>query len=199
MMRSRGLSLVCAFLLASGLPAQVPAPAQVEAPRLKVGATTLLGIPMIGVERPLRRARRSFQWDVMISPWRSIDGYPFEFVIGTGEWRFYRRETRDGWYSALHVGAAAFRLRRPDYADTTLYQEGASLLAGGSVGRVWRLRSGWTVDAYFGGGTVQSLYKGYDRITGNRYDGARRWNVGGEWLPYRAGLALGLPLGLPRR
>lgn len=170
-----------------------PSPAPSDDRRLKVGASTLLGIPMLGVERPLGRPRRSFQWDVMLSPWRSVDDYPFQFLVGTAEWRYYRRDSRDGWYTALHIGAGAFRLRRPDYADTTLYQEGAALLGGASVGRVWRLRAGWSIDAYLGGGTVQSLYKGYDRLTGSRYDGARLWNVSGEWLPHRVGLMIGVP------
>lgn len=160
---------------------------------LKVGASSLLGIPMLGVERPLLRAGRSFQWDVMLSPWRSVDGYPLEFLVGIAEWRFHRRPTQDGLYWAVHLGAAAFRLRRPDYRDTTLYQEGAGVLAGASVGHVWRSRSGRTVEAYIGVGTVQSLYKGYDRATGRRYDGATLWNVSGEWLPYRTGVSVGFP------
>jgi hypothetical protein len=160
---------------------------------LKIGASSLLGIPMLGVERPLNDPKRSVQWDVMLSPWRSVQGYPLEFLVGIAEWRFHRRETRDGLYVAVHLGAAAFRLRRPDYRDTTLYQEGAGVLAGASMGRVWRSRSGRTVEVYLGVGTVQSLYKGYDRATGRRYDGARLWNVSGEWLPYRTGLSVGLP------
>ena len=40
---------------------------------------------------------------------------------------------------------------------------------------------------------MQSLYKGYDRITGRRYDGAELWNVSGELYPFRTGLMVGLP------
>jgi Protein of unknown function (DUF3575) len=174
-------------------PPTAETPAALTPDLLKVGASSLLGIPMLGMERPLRTAKRSFQWDVVLSPWRSVEGYPLEFLVGIAEWRFHRKETRDGLYAAMHVGAAAFRLRRPDYRDTTLYQEGAGVLAGASVGRVWRSRSGRTVEVYLGVGTVQSLYKGYDRATGRRYDGARLWNVSGEWLPYRTGLSVGLP------
>ncbi|MFN0099418.1 MAG: DUF3575 domain-containing protein [Gemmatimonadaceae bacterium] len=161
--------------------------------RIKIGATTLVGIAHVGVERALRRDGRTFQWDAIVSPWQSVEDYPFTFAVGTAEWRFYRDARSVGWYAALNAGAAVFRLQRPDYRDTTLYQEGASLLVGGSVGRVWQLRSGWTIDAYVGGGSVQSLYKGYDRATGRRYDGAKLWNVSGELLPYRVGLLAGLP------
>ena len=31
--------------------------------RIKLGASTVLGIPSVGVERPLARAGRTFQWD----------------------------------------------------------------------------------------------------------------------------------------
>lgn len=215
MLRSRFSASVCVapaafaclallhLVPAHSLPAQVPGPsgrpadvASLDGPRWTVGASTLLGIPMLGRERPLLAARRAFQWDVMVSPWRSVDGYPLEFVVGTAEWRWYRRASRTGPYGAMHVGAAAFRLRRPDYRDTTLYQEGAGLLGGVSVGYLVATRRGWRLDAYLGGGTIQSLYKGYDRRTQRRYDGAKLWNVSGEWWPYRIGVQVAPP---PRR
>lgn len=161
--------------------------------RIKIGASTLIGIPSIGVERPLARAGRTFQWDLMVSPWVSVGGYPLEFAIGTAEWRAYRDGRTDGWYAALHTGVAAFRLQRWDYRDTTIYHEGASFLGGGTFGRVWRTRRGWLIDAYVGGGTTQSLYKSYDRLTGSRADLARLWNISAEFLPYRTGLSIGLP------
>lgn len=158
---------------------------------VKGGVSTLLGIPHVGRERPLRAPGRSFQWDVMLSPWRSVEGYPFQFLVGAAEWRWYRRPDRSGWYAAVHAGAVAFRLRRPDYRDTTLYQEGAGVLGGATVGYQLRRPGGWALDLYAGGGTVQSLYKGYDRLTGSRYDGAKLWNVSGEFYPYRVGAMLG--------
>lgn len=161
--------------------------------RVKIGASTLIGIPSIGVERPLARAGRTFQWDLLVSPWVSVGGFPLEFVVGTAEWRAYRDGRTDGWYAALHAGVAAFRLQRWDYRDTTIYHEGASFIGGGTFGRVWRTRRGWIVDAYIGGGTVQSLYKSYDRLTGSRADAAKLWNISGELLPYRTGLSIGLP------
>lgn len=200
-MRSPPLPLLLAWILAvtvapcltRGVAAQGASADPVQEARLKIGASTLVGIPMVGIERPLRYPRRTFQWDVMLSPWRSVDDYPLEFLVGVAEWRFYRAPSREGWYGALHLGATVFRLQRLDYRDTTLYQEGAGLLGGASVGRVWRLRSGSTIDAYIGAGSVQSIYKGYDRLTDARYDGARLWNVSGEWLPYRTGVSLGIP------
>lgn len=161
--------------------------------RIKIGASTLVGIPSIGFERPLARAGRTFQWDLMVSPWVSVGGYPFEFAVGTAEWRAYRGGRTEGWYAGLHAGVAAFRLQRWDYRDTTIYHEGASFIGGGTVGRVWRTRRGWLIDAYMGGGTTQSLYKSYDRLTGSRADAAKLWNISSEFLPYRTGLSIGLP------
>ncbi len=161
--------------------------------RIKIGASTLLGIPSIGVERPLARTGRTFQWDMLVSPWASVEGFPLYFVVGTAEWRAYRGRAADGWYAAVHAGLGAFQIQRWDYRDSTIYHEGANFMVGGSVGHAWRTRRGWVVDAYLGGGTVQSLYKSYDRLTGSRVDGAKLWNISGEILPYRTGLSIGLP------
>lgn len=204
MLTQRVAPLVILVLLAlapigaqSGAPV---APAGDDGPwsRLKVGATTLVAVPHVGVERSLRRSRRSFQWDLLVSPWLSADGGPFTFAVATAEWRFYRSDRETGWFTAVNVGGAVFRLRRPDYRDTTLYQEGMSGMVGGSVGYVWQRRSGRTVELYVGAGSIQSLYKGYDALTDSRVDGARLWNVSGEFLPYRTGVQLGLPRRRPR-
>ena len=103
-MRARTIRTLLAGLIgvsglgASSLRAQgaEAPPAAGSAALLKVGASSLLGIPMLGVERPLHDAKRSFQWDVMLSPWRSVEGYPLEFIVGVAEWRFHRNDARDG-------------------------------------------------------------------------------------------------------
>ena len=41
---------------------------------------------------------------------------------------------------------------------------------------------------------MQSFYKGYDATTGERYDGAKKFNKSGEWLPYRGGISVILQL-----
>ena len=66
---------------------------------------------------------------------------------------------------------------------------GLGHMIGGEVKR------GVLIDASIGGGSVQSLYKSYDRLTGNRVDGAKLWNISGELLPYRTRLTVGVPLG----
>ena len=61
------------------------------------------------------------------------------------------------------------------------------------------LRSRWNLDLYLGLGTMQSFYKGYDKISGDRYDTegdsmGRETNRSGEWLPYKGGLMLSYKL-----
>ena len=118
-----------------------------------------------------------------------------QFLIGVAEWRYYARPDREGLYTGLHVGGALFRLQKWNYRDTARYQEGGSFLGGGVVGGRWTIAHDVLVDVWLGGGTVQSLYKGYDLLTRRRYDGAKLWNISGELLPYRTGIAVGIPFG----
>lgn len=178
-----------------GVTAGAPEPRE---RRIKVGASTLIGVAMVGMERALQRPGRTFQWDILVSPWRSVDGYPFTFVVGTAERRAYARADATGGYAALHGGVGIFQLQRWDKRPSTIYHEGGNFMLGGSVGWVRRTRGGWVLDAYVGGGTVQSLYKAYDRVTGSRVDGAKLWNISGELLPYRTGLMVAIPLGPAR-
>lgn len=155
---------------------------------LKVnGATAVLGVANFGVERA-SGARRSFQWDVTISGWRSVRGGPQQFIILVPEWRWYRRSTSEGPYVGLNTGVTAFRIQRWSYIGTEYYQEGAGVLFGGTIGYKRVLNRKWTMDLFVGGGTIQSKYKGYRLDTGERYDGERGWNESGEWLPYRGGV-----------
>jgi len=46
---------------------------------------------------------------------------------------------------------------------------------------------------------MQSFYKGYDKISGDRYDAGsdsmnREFNRSGEWLPYKGGLMVSYKL-----
>jgi hypothetical protein len=67
-------------------------------------------------------------------------------------------------------------------------------MAGVSIGYVYFVSKKVALEAFLGGGTVQSIYKGYDINTGERYDGAEKFNKSGEWLPYRGGLNVILKL-----
>ena len=153
--------------------------------------STLIAMPGVAWERPLRHERLTFQLDATASFWHSVDGAPLQFLMIIPEWRLHRRSSRLGPYLGAHLGLAGFRLQKWNYRGTTLYQEGFSFLGGVSVGYKWELSPHWMLDAFVGGGNQQALYKGYDWTTGVRYDSASAWNQSAEWLPYRIGVQLG--------
>lgn len=156
---------------------------------VKVSPFTPVGLLGVGVER-VTGARRSVQTDLTGSLWRSMGATPTQFVLLTHEWRRYRRAPGEGPYLALGVGVHGFRVRKWDHRGTDRFQEGFGAHGGGSVGYQRPIGARWTLDAYVGGGTMQSLYKGYEASTGRRYDGARGWNRSGELAPYRVGVML---------
>lgn len=184
-MRCRSLTKVALLWCALVAPGRTVA-AQTS---LKISPLTPLGFLGIGVERVVA-PRRSVQTDLTGSLWRSVGSTPLQFVLLTHEWRFHRRAAGAGPYVALDLGLHAFRVRKWDHRGTDRFQEGAGAHGGGSVGYERPLGGRWTLDAYVGGGTMQSLYKGYEQSTGDRYDGARGWNRSGELAPYRMGLML---------
>jgi hypothetical protein len=50
------------------------------------------------------------------------------------------------------------------------------------------------LDCFVGGGNHQGFYKGYNIITGERYEKATNYNKSGEWLPYRGGVMVSYSL-----
>jgi len=158
--------------------------------RIKVNAvTTLVGVPGVGVERPLNE-RWSFQFDATLSPWRSVDGLPMQLLILIPEWRYHFGTQDRGWYAGGHAGASWFRLQKWDHRGSDRYQEGFGVLFGGTLGYQRPIDERWGVEAFLGGGNSQALYKGYFRLTGERYDTANGWNQSGEWIAYRGGVML---------
>lgn len=151
--------------------------------------TTVVGVPQVAYERPWGE-RRSLQFDLAVSPWRSVDSAPAEFAIFLVEGRHHFRESEDGPYAGIHTGLAVFRFQRWDFRGTDRYQEGFGVMLGATVGLQLSVGERWGLDAFLGGGTIQSKYKGYSYVTGLRYDGEAGWNESGEWLIYRGGLML---------
>jgi len=159
-------------------------------PALKVNTlTTLVLVPQLGLEWT-RGARTSAQVDLMVSPWRSVDGAPMQFVMVVPEWRWHLRQVGSGPYIGVHLGATAFRLQKWEYRHRDYYQTGFGLLAGVTLGVQRQMGRHWLADAFIGGGTVQSKYKGYYISTGERYDDEPGYNESGEWLPYRGGVMI---------
>ena len=53
-------------------------------------------------------------------------------------------------------------------------------MAGISNGYVYAVTEKFALEAFVGGGTIQSFYKGYDITTGLRYEDPDKFNKSGE-------------------
>ena len=157
---------------------------------IKVNAlTAAVLIPNIGYETRISK-NFSFQVDVNASFWKSINGQPFQFVIVTPEIRYHFKEVFNGFYFGAHLGVGYFKLRKFDYQNLDLYQEGYNYLMGGTLGYQKKISEKFMLEAFFGGGSQQAFYKGYNSETGLRYEPAKKYNKSGEWLPYRGGILI---------
>lgn len=162
--------------------------------RLSVNAaTTLLGFPSLGYEKPLN-TNFSFHIDAIGSTFNSYNGMPLRFLIITPEVRYYPNTEHRGFYMGAHIGGSIFKLQKYGYEDTNYYQKGYNYMMGASFGYVYFISDNIALEAFVGGGSIQSFYKGYDTTTGERYDGAKKFNKSGEWLPYRGGISIILQL-----
>lgn len=152
-------------------------------------ATTLLGFPSLGYETPLNK-HFTFHIDAIGSAFNSYNDKPLRFLIVTPELRYYPKNEHKGFYVGAHLGGSTFKLQKYGYEDTNYYQRGYNYMAGASIGYVYFVSEKIALEAFVGGGTVQSFYKGYDATTGERYDRAHKFNKSGEWLPYRGGISV---------
>ncbi|WP_322549052.1 DUF3575 domain-containing protein [Flavobacterium psychraquaticum] len=157
--------------------------------RISVNGTTLAGFPGVGYER-LIASHYSFHVDAFGSAFNSYHNMPLKFLSITPEIRWYAKRKGTGFYLGAHIGGSIFELQKYNYQNTNLYQKGLAYQLGVSVGYVYPISEGIALEAFVGGGSVQSFYKGYDTTTGNRYDGAKKFNKSGEWLPYRGGVTV---------
>ena len=158
--------------------------------KVKVNAaTTLLGFPSIGYERPIGKYF-SFHIDAIGSTFNRYHNMPLKFLIITPEVRYYPKATQTGFFVGGHLGGSTFHLQKYGYENTNKYQKGYNYMAGISLGYVYALTEKFALEAFVGGGTIQSFYKGYDSTTGVRYEDADKFNKSGEWLPYRGGVNL---------
>jgi hypothetical protein len=152
-------------------------------------ATTLLGFPSVGYEKGLGK-RFSFHVDAIGSTFNSFNNKPLKFLIVTPEIRYYSKPELTGFYVGGHIGVSTFNLQKYGYENSNYYQKGYNYMAGISIGYVYAVTDKFALEAFVGGGTVQSFYNGYDSNTGLRYEDADKFNKSGEWLPYRGGLNL---------
>ena len=101
----------------------------------------------------------------------------------------------DGLYFGLHIGGSKYKFQKWNYINTDNYQEGYSVMYGGTIGYQVKINDHFSLDAFLGGGSQQGFYNGYLLSTGERYEHARKYNKSGEWLPYRGGIMIVYKLG----
>ena len=178
---------IAPFLLALVLSLSRSAVADAQSYIKLNGLTSLVGVPGVAYERTLS-ARVTFQVDATLSPWRSVNRAPMQFLILVPEWRYHPHGIARGVYVGGHVGASVFRLQKWDHRGSDQYQEGFGALFGLTVGYQRPITERVGLDVFVGGGNSQALYKGYSYLTGIRYDSAGAWNQSAEWIPYRGGV-----------
>jgi opacity protein-like surface antigen len=155
---------------------------------VKVNAlTTLLAVPNVGIETSIGK-KTTFQFDILASPWKSINGKPTQFYIFTPEYRYHFKEKYNGFYAGAHIGATLFNFQKWNYLNTDRYEKGLGYFIGATIGYQIKVNDKFMLDCFLGGGSHQGFYKGYLLSTGERYDGAKDYNKSGEWIPYRGGI-----------
>ncbi|RZJ50579.1 MAG: DUF3575 domain-containing protein [Chryseobacterium sp.] len=165
-----------------------------------------IGVVNAGVEYQMNN-KFTLQGDVLVSPWKSFAGHELQYYSVSVEGRYYFKEAFKGWFLGANLGASSFVLQKWNYwnddsyqskndsdlifTKSNLYQKGYSFLVGVTAGYQFRLADNWNMELYGTIGSSQDFYKGYDRITGKRYDGVLNdYNKSGEIIPYRGGVMI---------
>ncbi|AZA49076.1 DUF3575 domain-containing protein [Chryseobacterium carnipullorum] len=166
-----------------------------------------IGVLNVGLEKQISQ-KYTLQGDVFISPWKSFAGHEFQYYSLSLEGRYYFNEAFSRWYIGANIAASAFVLQKWNYWNDTLYvndrdevfvssnlyQKGVSFILGVTGGYQFKVSDRWNIDIYATVGTSQDFYKGYDRVTGQRYELAQKYNKSGEILPYRGGIMISYKL-----
>lgn len=157
---------------------------------VKVNAlTTLLTVPNVGIETSIGK-KSTFQFDILGSLFRSVDGKPREFYVIIPEYRYHFQEKYNGFYAGVHMGLTLFNFQKWNYLNTDLYEKGLGYAVGATIGYQKKINDRFMLDCFLGGGNHQGFYHGYKISTGERYETAGHWNKSGEWLPYRGGVMI---------
>ena len=110
--------------------------------------------------------KSTFQTEIVVSPWKSINNHHALFCIFMGEYRRYFKEHNRGWYLGANIGMQAFDLSKPYIENWKLkfenrYSKGYGFMIGLCVGYEHIFRERWVLDAYFGWSWMSSFYNGY--------------------------------------
>ena len=157
---------------------------------VKVNAlTTLLTVPNVAIETSIGH-KSTFQFDILGSPWKSVNGKPREFYTFIPEYRYHFQEKHNGFYAGAHIGLTLYNFQKWNYLNTDLYEKGLGYVAGATIGYQKKINDRFMLDCFLGAGNHQGFYHGYKISTGERYEKAQNWNKSGEWLPYRGGVMI---------
>ncbi|WP_124639775.1 DUF3575 domain-containing protein [Amniculibacterium aquaticum] len=169
------------------------------------------GIINIGLEKQVA-PKYTLQAEVFVSPWKSFAGKDAQIFMFGLDGRYYFNEAFKSWYVGANASLTYFKIQKwnywndnvfqldattKPYINSNLYQEGFGFMLGAVVGYQFQLSEKWLMDFYAGFGSVQEFYKGYDKISGERYDDpyhTRVWNRSGEFLPYKGGVMISYQL-----
>ncbi len=201
------------FLLILGLISCCTTEAQEKAtssPETYIKANALFlpfGIINTGVEHQISK-KITAQADLFISPWKSFDGKYAQIYMINLDGRYYFKEAFKGWYIGAAFSLGYFKIQKwdywkdqpyqkdenlPVYIASNLYQEGHTFIIGAVGGYQVDIGKNWKMDLFASFGSSQDFYRGYDKISGDRYDDPylnRRWNRSGEWIPFRGGIMI---------
>ncbi|AZA84809.1 hypothetical protein C1637_18685 [Chryseobacterium lactis] len=203
------VTAVLAFLSVGTINAQENGQGQDKSLYIKGNALFIpIGILNAGVEKQIS-PKYTIQGDVFISPWKSFAGHEMQFYSASIEGRYYFKEAFKHWYVGANIAFAAYNAQKWNYwnnnnltvtdngdilLSSNLYQKGYSVMLGATGGYQFQLSDRLNLDVYATIGTSQGFYKGYDRTTGLRYDGADKLNKSGEIIPYRGGIMISYKL-----
>ena len=153
------ISLAC--LLATGCASKISAQTYVKLN----GLYALVGVVNPAVEFTLS-PKSTFQTEIVVSPWKSINNHHALFCIFMGEYRRYFKEHNRGWYLGANIGMQAFDLSKPYIENWKLkfenrYSKGYGFMIGLCVGYEHIFRERWVLDAYLGWSWMSSFYNGY--------------------------------------
>ena len=148
----------------------------------------------------------AFQTEFVYSPWRELkSGHHMHFGLFTNEYRYYFRETNNGWYVGAEAGIMLFDVSKPHFYNGKIglqnrYCKGYGCLASGIVGYEWKFAERWMLDAYVGFGYLHSKYNGYSlkgeidlyphRPEEKLPEYPDPFNSSAEWLPTQIGLSI---------
>ncbi len=173
-----------------------------------------VGMLNVGVEHGFSE-HITGQADLFISPWKSFAGKHAQVYMLGFNGRYYFNEAFKKFYVGVDFSLARFNIQKwaywndgfythkngevTPYISSNLYQRGYSFIIGGIAGYQFKLSDRLNMDVYLGLGTMQSFYKGYDKLSGDRYDTegdsmGRETNRSGELLPYKGGIMISYKL-----